>query len=94
MPFMKEGRPAKIEAYVPMINDIVRSLGVNVNDSFDRESNTWFLKKGSASVTIQLFTINYGEKEKEDFIEISSLIKHSPKKNLTEFYKRLLELND
>ncbi len=36
MGFMKEGRAAKIEVYVPMINEIITSLGVNPNECYLR----------------------------------------------------------
>lgn len=93
MSYTKEGRPARVEAYVPMVNDIIVSLGVDPEQCYNEEKGVWFLKKGSANVEVAMFSINYGETS-EDYIEIASPIMKIPASNLEVFYKRLLELND
>ncbi len=93
MSFMKDGMPAKIEAYVPIINEIVSSLGVPPSECYNEEKKIWSLQKNNAKVDIIMFSISNKNGESEDYIEISSPVMEIPSKETEKFFKKLLEIN-
>ncbi len=91
---MKDNKTAKIDDYVPMINEIITSLGVDPSTCFDPDNYMWNLQKGSAKIHVKMFTIEYENGNKNNYIQIASPVMSVPAQKIMEFYKRLLELND
>ncbi len=94
MPFMKEGRPAKIDAYVPMINEIISSLGVDPSTCYNDEKKVWSLQKDDAKVDVVMFSISQEGSGTTDYIEIASPVMKVIDVNLENFFRRLLEINN
>lgn len=83
-----------IEKSIQMINDFVTEKGIKINEVFNREKLFWRLKRGSATIDIMLLSVPVGEGITREFLQIASPIFKVPNGKETEFYKRLLELND
>jgi hypothetical protein len=70
------------------MNEIVSSLGIDPKTCYDAENISWSLQKGSAEVTLLLFSL-----EGKDYIEVSAPVIEAPEENELEFYRQLLEIN-
>lgn len=82
-----------LEHYRELIEDILADLGIdpeeNLEEASERERYSWCLKRGSATVFIELFT-----EENESYFMVDCPILNVPTENLEGLYRRLLELND
>lgn len=94
MPFMKEGRAAKIEEYVPLINEIINNLGVDPATCYNERKKAWHLKKGKAEVELTMFSIKRDNGTADDYIEVASPVFNSVKDNGIDFFKKLLKINN
>ena len=83
-----------ISKVADMVNDFVRSLGININDVYDPEKKIWYLKRGSAPVQIMLLSVPVGENSIREFLQVASPLMKVPKGKELAFYRKLLELND
>jgi len=83
-----------IDKATEMINDFVVGKGINLSEAYIPDQKKWSLKRGSATIQIILLSVPVGENIFREFIQVASPIMIVPKGKETEFYRRLLELND
>lgn len=80
----------KIEFYYEMVDKVIRDLGVDPSLCRTQQAGQWDLKKGSASVWVDVFlneTKDYG------YVQIMSPIMEFPVQNRDLFMTEVLEIN-
>ncbi|MFQ3575194.1 MAG: YbjN domain-containing protein [Cytophagales bacterium] len=79
-----------LEYYYNMIENIIRDFGVDPEMCKGVKPGQYDLKKGSASVWIDIWKV---EDEDYGYIQILSPVIELPKNNLADFYQEILETN-
>jgi hypothetical protein len=82
-----------LEKYKTIIADAIKEIGLKPDECYNEQGNYWTLYKGSATVNINLFTIDRPDEPPEWYVEWSSPVMQIPSANLLAFYRRLLEEN-
>ncbi len=77
-----------ISQYEKMIEELLKSLGLDPDQCRHKPKTLWSARRGSALIYFEIFPLN-----NTYYIEISSPVMMLPSKNLLPFYRRLLELN-
>lgn len=90
---MSEKAQIDLDAYKKIIADVIKEIGLDPDECYNRQGNFWTLYKGSAMVYITLYTIDRPGEAPEWYIEWSSPVMQIPSANLLAFYRRLLEEN-
>ena len=79
-----------LKKYNQLVENCIKKIGVDPTTCYDKNSNQWFLKKGSADVAI---AVRWEEVNKAAYIQILSPVMQIPSSNKESFYKDLLEIN-
>ncbi len=79
-----------LQVYYDMVETSIRDLGVDPAACRGEQAGQWSLKKGSASVWIDLWHI---ERENRAYFQVLAPVMQLPTSNLQAFYQELLELN-
>ncbi len=83
----------KSEVY-HMLDRFVEEIGLTKDLTFDPERNAYYWKRGSATLEVFVDDVPVGNNEIRSFLRVFSFLGNSPKTNLEDFYKYLLELNN
>ena len=78
-----------IEKYYELVENIIRSFGIDPAISRGDNPGQWNLQKGSAPVWIDVFKNEQGA----GYFQVMSPICSIPQNNQLEFYKEILEIN-
>lgn len=76
-----------------MIHQYVESVGLTRDQTYNEEKKLWTWRIGSARIQVHIETINFSNGSHRDYLQIFSPLMQSPKTNLEQFYRHLLELN-
>lgn len=79
-----------LNVYYNMVETCIRDLGVDPALCRGEQAGQWSLKKGSASVWIDVWHI---ERENRAYFQVLAPVMQIPTANLQAFYQELLELN-
>jgi len=85
---LQQQKATKLETYSVMIEDVIRSLGVDPITSREKSTGQWTLQRGSVKVYVDIYNVNG-----TDYICVASPVMEMPSKLLLPFYRKLLELN-
>ncbi len=76
--------------YYQIVEESIKSLGVNPADCRGDKPGQWNLKKGSALVWVDVM---YIEREQRAYYQVMSPVCPLPSTHLLEFFQELLEIN-
>jgi len=79
-----------LKHYYDMVESSIKELGIDPAACRGEQPGQWSLKKGSASVWIDVWHI---ESEGRGYFQVLSPVMQIPTTNLEAFYQELLELN-
>jgi len=79
-----------LQAYYEMVDNCIRKLGVDPNVCRGQNPGQWDLKKGSASVWIDVFK---REQDHFGYFQCMAPVVQIPTTNTKEFYEEVLEKN-
>lgn len=85
---LNQQQGSKISSYSTLIEEIIRSLGIDPASCRGQNLGQWTMVKGSARVYIDIYNANSA-----DYICVASPVMEMPSKTLLPFYRKLLELN-
>jgi hypothetical protein len=85
---MNQQNSNRLQTYSAMIEEIIRSFGIDPVTCREQKPGQWTLYRGSARVFVDLYTA-----EGSDYICVASPVMEMPSKALLPFYRKLLELN-
>jgi len=80
-----------LEHYYQIVEDAIRSLGVDPTTCRGKKPGQWNLRKGSARVWLDLWHIQH---ENRAYFQVMSPVLPLPRERLAEFFRELLEVND
>jgi hypothetical protein len=82
-----------LEHYREVVEEILSNNGIdpqaNLEEALEKERYSWCLKRGSATVFIEIFT-----ESSESYFMVDCPILYLPPQNQEAFFRRLLEIND
>jgi len=82
-----------LEHYRSVVEEILADNGIdpqaNLEEALEKERYSWCLKRGSATVFIEIFSENA-----ESYFMVDCPILYLPPSNLEAFFRKLLEIND
>lgn len=82
------------ERVYEMINQYVKSINLDLKDSFNEEKQSWNWRTGSARIQVYIQTVPLQSGSSREYLRIFSPLLQVPQKNELAFYRHLLELND
>lgn len=85
---LQQQQTSKLDVYTAMIENVIRSLGIDPAACREKNRGQWTLQRGSVRVYIDIYNVNG-----TDYICVASPVMEMPSKMLLPFYRKLLELN-
>ncbi len=82
------------ERVYEMINQYVKSINLDLKDSFNEEKQSWNWRTGSARIQVYIQTVPLQSGSSREYLRIFSPLLQVPQKKELAFYRHLLELND
>lgn len=79
-----------LEKYVLLVENVIRSFGMDPRSMRAEQPATWYLERGSVGVYVQ---ISNNPNDQKDYLSAISKIMDIPKDNQEALYRDLLELN-
>ncbi len=79
-----------LSQYYQIVESAIKGLGIDPATCRGQKPGQWDLKKGSASVWVDIM---YIEKESRAYFQVMAPICEVPSAKLEDFYKELLEIN-
>jgi hypothetical protein len=79
-----------LQPYYDLVENCIRSLGVDPVTCRGKQPGQWDLRRGSASVWVDVF---WSENNKCGYFQIIAPVMQIPDNNQTAFFRELLELN-
>ncbi|MCU0451805.1 MAG: YbjN domain-containing protein [Bernardetiaceae bacterium] len=80
-----------LEPYYKLVEEAIDSLGVSPDSCRTEKTGQWDMKKGSASIWIDVFLSK--QNEEYGYLQIMSPIIRIPENRREEFFRELLEIN-
>ncbi len=81
-----------LEKYYQMVDNVIKNLGVDPSACRGEQPGQWNLKRGSASVWVDIWNIET-ETGPRGYFQVMSPVLELPANNLSDFCKELLEIN-
>ncbi len=82
------------ERVYEMINQYVKSINLDLKDSYNEEKQSWNWRTGSARIQVYIQTVPLQSGSSREYLRIFSPLLQVPQKDTLAFYRHLLELND
>lgn len=83
---------AVLENYYQMVDNVIRNLGVDPDQCRGEQPGQWNLKRGSASVWVDVWNIQTDNGDR-GYFQVMAPVMEIPVDNLGAFCKELLEIN-
>lgn len=89
-----QDRATQKKAVTEMIHEYAKSVGLDLNQTYNAEKGSWSWRIGSASIQVYIENVSFSNGHSRDYLRIFSPLMHIPTNDLLSFYRHLLELND
>lgn len=87
---LKKDKTMNLESYYSMVENCIRKLGVDPSVTRGQKPGQWDLKRGSASVWVDVFK---RENDRFGYFQCMAPVVQIPSNNTQQFYEEVLEKN-